>query len=471
MKALNTLRGLYVRSPRFVRNVARPFVSLVPTKMKFGRSYADLRQRVAKVAEDPDFAAEQHLVALRALVEKAHAGSPFYRAEIERAFGASFDPSRMMPADLGRLPVLNKARLKAAGDAVLAVPRQQVDSAETSGSNSEPSFAFYLDRDRSPREMAFVYDAWSRIGFDENTPRASLRGFSLADQTGIMDWDPALKELKLAVFPLSASDAVLYVDEIDRRRIRYLYGYPSAIELFCRRLVQTGRRPKLPILGILPISEPIHDHQRKLIRSVLGPVAFAPFYGLSEKVAFAVEIDEERGVYEFNPLYGVAELLDDDDKPVTERGREGRIVATGFLSTGMPFIRYDTRDFARLVQLPTHGNGYRLRIEAIAPRRKPGFLITAVGDRVVATDLAPEDPEFFKGVSEYQFHQHKAGIVVMRYIPDDKGSVADAQRMTRYFAEKVRNALSFELQQVTQIASGRGGKRAFIDQRLDLELY
>ncbi len=97
-----------------------------------------------------------------------------YKAEIERAFGTSFNPSNIMPVDLQRLPVLTKARLRAAGDDVLAVPRRQVDSAETSGSNSEPSFHSTSDKDRSPREMAFVYDGWSRIGFDENTPPRQL---------------------------------------------------------------------------------------------------------------------------------------------------------------------------------------------------------------------------------------------------------------------------------------------------------
>ncbi len=47
------------------------------------------------------------------------------------------------------------------------------------------------------------------------------------------------------------------------------------------------------------------------------------FYGLSEKVAFAVEIEEAGGIYEFQSSVGLTELLDDDDLPVTEPGREG----------------------------------------------------------------------------------------------------------------------------------------------------
>jgi phenylacetate-CoA ligase len=444
---------------------------MVPTSIKFGKTFADWRQRIAIAEEDAGYSAVQHVAALRSLLVKAHGGSPFYRNMIDDAFGVGRDLLTIFPEDLRHLPVVTKQILADTGDAVLTVPRGQVDIALTSGSNGEPGFAFYLDKDRSPREMAFIYNVWSRIGFHEKDARASLRGFSLENSNRILDWDPALKELKLAVFPLTADDATQYLDEIDERRIRYLYGYPSAIELFCRRLEQIGRTPRLPIKGIMPISEPLYTHQRMLIRNTLGDVQFAPFYGLSEKAAFAAEIDGASGVYEFDPLYGLTELIDDDDQPVTELGREGRIVGTGFLSTGMPFIRYDTRDFAKLVQLPSSENGYRLRVSGIAPRRKPDFLITIDGSRLVATALVPEHPEFFTGISEYQFRQDVLGKVVLQYVRVETGTSADAERMCRELSGMTKGGISFEPQEVTQIATGRGGKRAFIDQRLELDLY
>ncbi|MFB9949591.1 hypothetical protein ACFFP0_12070 [Rhizobium puerariae] len=472
MKPLDIMRGFYVRSPRFVRDAVRPLISLVPTGMKFGKTYADWRARIARAGSDPHHAHEQHLASLRALLAKAHQGSPFYRGLIDEAFGTGFDASVFMPEDLRRLPVLGKTQLREAGEAALAVPRWQLDRTDTSGSNAEPPFSFFLDKDRSAKEMAFVYDAWSRIGFNERDARASLRGFHLKDGgPGLYDWDPALRELKLAVFPMTVEDVAVYLDQIDRREIRFLYGYPSAIELLCRRMRQLGRIPRSGVKGILPISEPLYDHQRTLIRSVLGDVKFGVFYGLSEKVAFAVEVQGEDGLYEFDPLYGVTELVDENDNPVTEPGREGRIVGTGFLSTGMPFIRYDTGDFGRLVELPTPGNGQRLRIRALAPRRKPGFLISFDGQRVVTTDLTPEDPKLFNGIAEYQFYQDKPGEVVIRYILDREGSTADVERLRSHVSAKSRGSLAFTVEGVPQIASGRGGKRAFIDQRLDVTRY
>jgi len=472
MKPLDILRGLYVRSPRFVREIAKPLVARIPTSIKFGGTYKQWRARIARAASDPQFAHEQHIASLRSLLAKAHSGSAFYRQMIDTAFGEDFDASTSTLADLRRLPILDRKQLQAAGEAALAVPRWQVDEAETNGSNVDSPFMFFLDKDRSPREMAFVYDAWARIGFQEINARASLRGFRL-EHPGAkpFEWDAGLSDLRLGVFPMTAEDVSAYVDEVDRRNIRFLYGYPSAIELFCRRMRQIGRTPRAGIIGIMPISEPLYDHQRRLIRSVVGNVAFAVFYGLSEKVAFAVEVPGEEGLYEFNPLYGVTELIDEKGDPVVEPGREGRIVGTGFLSTGMPFIRYDTGDFGTLVELPTPENGQRLRVRALAPRRKPDFLISFEGQRIVTVDFTSEDPSLFVGIAEIQFYQDTPGEVLIRYILESGGSISDIERFRAYLMERCQGHLSFKLEAVSQIAAGRGGKRAFIEQRLDVERY
>ena len=469
MSLMDVARGAYVRSPTLVRRSLAPLVSLLPTRTKFGPVYRDWRDRIAAAA-DPAIADAAHRRALRALLHKAHDRSPFYRDLLDKALGTGFDLDAFEPADLPRLPVLTKTELHEAGDAVLTVPRSRLDQADTSGSNGEKPFSFYLDRDRSAREMAFVYHGWSRVGFTETDAKVVLRGFGL-DPRGeyIHEWEPALRELRLSVFPMSHHDVALYLDLIDARQIRYLYGYPSAIELLCRHMCRIGRTPKLPLKGILPISEPLYPHQRRVIAAVLGDVPIANFYGLSEKVLFAIE--REDLTYEFEPLYGAAELVDDSGRPITEVGREGRIVGTGFLSTGMPFIRYDTEDRAQLVEPATAANGQRLRVGPIIPRRKPDFLISASGSRVVTIDFTPENPRYFQGIEEYQFYQERPGYCTIRYILSEDGKPEDAQRVAADLGRRTHGAITFDIEQVKQLAGGRAGKRAFIDQRLDISKY
>jgi phenylacetate-CoA ligase len=156
---------------------------------------------------------------------------------------------------------------------------------------------------------------------------------------------------------------------------------------------------------------------------------------------------------------------------VTQIGKEGRIVGTGFLSTGMPFIRYDTCDFASLVELPTPENGQRMRISSVRPRRKPDFLVSNDGNRVVTIDFTPDHPRFFKGVEEYQFYQEAPGDVLIRYIPSRDGTPSDAERLRVDLETRARGHIRFSTKQVSRIAAGRGGKRAFIDQQLDMSKY
>jgi phenylacetate-CoA ligase len=472
MSLLDVARGAYVRSPDIVRKSLAPLVALVPTRAKFGGAFREWQQKIALAEVNSDFAAQAHLAALRGLMTKAHAGSPYYRQLLDNAVGPGFDFAQFGPDHLHLLPIVSKADLIAAGDLVLATERQKLDNADTSGSNGERPFRFYLDKDRSAREMAFVYHGWGKVGFEPGMAKIVLRGFGLPpDGLATAEWEPALRELRLSVFPMTPADVVEYVQMIDQREIDYLYGYPSGIELMCRHMLALGIRPKRQLKAIMPISEPVYPHQRSLFAQVLGPVPVQGFYGLSEKAAFAIERAHEPDIYDFNPLYGATQLVDWAGSPVSEPGKQGRLVATGFLSTGMPFIRYDTEDLAELVETPTTHNGYRLSVRNIIPRRKPNFLVAADGNRVVTIDFTPDNPRYFEGIEEYQFHQAEPGKVTMRYIPTPDGTAEQAKRVADGLTGRTHGRIVFTLERVEQLAGGRAGKRAFIDQRLDLSRY
>jgi len=137
----------------------------------------------------------------------------------------------------------------------------------------------------------------------------------------------------------------------------------------------------------------------------------------------------------------------------------------------MPFLRYDTEDRASLVELPNAGNGQRLTVERLTPRRKPDFLVSVDGNRVVTIDFTPENPRYFEGIEEYQFFQDRPGHSTIRYIPTADGSEADALRVATGLTQRTHGKILFTVEQVERLAGGRAGKRAFIDQRLDISQY
>ena len=61
--------------------------------------------------------------------------------------------------------------------------------------------------------------------------------------------------------------------------------------------------------------------------------------------------------------------------------------------------------------------------------------------------------------------------MVFRYIAGPDGSKADAERVARDLQKRSHGRLSYRVEPVERIVNGREGKRAYIDQRLDISLY
>ena len=468
MSVFDIARGAYVRSPKKLRDAVAPALSLLPVSFQYGKTYHAWRADIARSRIDPAFTQARRLAALSALLTRAHQGSPFHRERIEAALGTRPDFRTIGFDALMALPFLSKEELRGAGEAALAVPAATLDRASTSGSSGQP-LLFWLDKDRSPREFAFVNDVWSRTGYREGDARCVLRGLLLADiDKRPFEWEAGLKELRCSPFAMTAPRMDLYLDMIDRRGVVYLHGYPSAIEILCRHMWRTGRRPRAAIRGVFPISEPLYSYQRDIIRAVLPEAAIAPFYGLSERVLFAAESTGIDGEYAFEPLYGHAELLDEAGAPVTRIGLRGRIVGTGFLSTGMPFLRYETGDSAELVEPASEANGGRLRVRAITPRRAPEFLVGAAGNRIVTPTIVPVSPDRFFGVSEFQFYQDTPGKCLLKVVPAKGCGEAEARLFLDEMQRRVGSSVRFALALVDELAGNARGKRAVVDQRLDL---
>jgi phenylacetate-coenzyme A ligase PaaK-like adenylate-forming protein len=471
LSVLDIARGAYVRSPKVLRDAVSPALALLPISLKYGRSYQDWRAAISRSRTDPVFTETRRLAALRALIAKAHAASPFWREWINLTFGDRPDLAHFDFETLADLPVLTKDILRQAGAAALVQPAATLDHASTSGSSGQP-LLFWLDKDRSPREFAFVNDVWVRTGYRDGDARCVLRGLLLDDiDQRPFEWEAGLKELRCSPFAMTEARMDLYLDMIDERGIAYLHGYPSAIEILCRHIWRKGWQPKRPIRGVFPISEPLYGYQRDVIRTALPDAEIAPFYGLSERVLFASEVQGEEDVYAFEPLYGHAELVDEDGLEVTEPGQRGRIVGTGFLSTGMPFIRYETGDTAELVQCASAANAWRMQVRAITPRRQPEFLVGVEGNRIVTPTIVPVHPDKFFGVSEFQFYQDTPGRCRIKVVPATGCGAKEAGLFLDEIQQRVGRGIRFELELVSELAGSARGKRPFIDQRLDLAKF
>ena len=250
------------------RNLGR-LLQLVPEPWKWGPSYGEWRQRVTAARNDPACAREAQDRARVAILTAAARHSRYYRELLTTVFGAGFKPEKFLDhGNWTRIPVLTSAAVAARASDMCTRPAEALDIGSTGGTSGKP-VKFYLDRHRSPIEYAFVHDAWSRAGYRAGDPRCVFRGVELPSETRHMHYDAGLAELRCSVFHLTDATMRGYCEEVRRRGIRFIHGYPSAIAIFAsipaaRRIgAAAGDRRCVPDLGA-SLSGPTRHHRTSL---------------------------------------------------------------------------------------------------------------------------------------------------------------------------------------------------------------
>jgi phenylacetate-CoA ligase len=256
-----------------------------------------------------------------------------------------------------------------------------------------------------------------------------------------------------------------YLRQIDRHRVRFLHGYPSALMTLAIHAIRVRWKRPESLRGILPISEVMYETQRRLVSDAFGPVPILPVYGMSEKVAIAAERGEPF-TYEFQPLYGVTEIVDAAGRPVAP-GERGRIVATGFICPAMPLLRYDTGDRATLVDPANRANGWRLKVSKPSSRWVAEFLVSRAGAPIGLTSIVfPRST--YDLIQAYQYYQDTPGLAIMRVIPLPGVSTRALQPIADEIAQKTSGTLAIRLELVDALPTVRG-KRKYVDQRVPLD--
>ncbi|HEY5473675.1 MAG TPA: hypothetical protein VIK32_10840, partial [Candidatus Limnocylindrales bacterium] len=143
----------------------------------------------------------------------------------------------------------------------------------------------------------------------------------------------------------------------------------------------------------------------------------------------------------------------------------GRLLGTGFVSQGMPLLRYDTGDTAELVETAAPSNGYRLTVKAIWGRRCQEFLVGRAGNAVSKTALNIHSQAYSR-VRQFQFFQDTPGRAVLRVVPLVAGDREAGEALLRAFAAKVAHVVELRLEVLDTLPATSRGKCLFIDQRL-----
>ncbi len=300
-----------------------------------------LRDLEASQWESREVLAERQALRLRQTLLRAAREVPFYR---DRFGAAGVDVAAVRgPEDLARLPILEKAELRAAGRRLVAAAAGgRFDRRRTSGSTGVP-LLLLKPRDASARIRAIWYRYLRWYGIDIGSRQARLLGHPVDRRARLREdlQDLILNKHRLDPVHLTPERMRGYFAALRRTPPTHFYGYPSAMEAFARFLIEDGADPRRCGAGVLVCTgETLHAFQRDFLAASYG-ARVVNEYGCTEAGVIAFPCPEQ-GRLHVSVDNLVIEVLAGDR--AARPGEPGEVVLTELYSADAPLVRYRLGD-------------------------------------------------------------------------------------------------------------------------------
>ena len=400
--------------------------------------------------------AELQAQRLRALLIEA-AQVPYWR----RLFAQlNFDPRAVTGvADLQRLPLLDKATIRAHTEAMKHPRARGLARFNTGGSSGEP-LVFFIGKERVSHDVAAKWRATRWWGVDIGDPEIVVWGspIELGSQDRVRAWrDRLMRTELLPAFAMSEARLDGFVQAIRRRRPRMLFGYPSALSHIARHA--EGRGQRVDDLGIrvaFVTSERLYDDQRRDIGRVFGcPVANG--YGGRDAGFIAHECPQ--GGMHLTAEDLVVEIVDPQGR-VLPPGQAGEIVVTHLATRDFPFIRYRTGDVAALDEKPCAcGRGLPMLKEIQG--RTTDFVVAADGTVMHGLALIYILRDL-PGLKSFKVVQHDALHTTVQLVPGEGYDPGCVEGIVEGFRRRLGAAVQVDVQLVEAIAAEASGKFRYV---------
>ena len=314
------------------------------------------------------------LTRLKQTLNHVYTNSPVYRKKFEDK-GVHPDDLREL-GDLAKFPFTTKADLRDNYPfGMNCVPMEQIVRIHaSSGTTGRPTVVSYTQEDIDIWALVGARSIYAAGGRPNDKVHVSY-GYGLF--TGGLGAHYGAERLGCAVIPMGGGQTakqVQLIHDFDPEIIMVTPSYMLNIadEMDAQNIDTSKLSLRLGIFG----AEPWTGLMREAIENRLG-IDAVDIYGLSEVMGpgVAQECIEAKDGPTIWEDHFYPEIIDPETGEVLEDGKEGELVFTNLTKTGMPMIRYRTRDLSRL--LPGTSRTMR-RMDKITGRSDDMLIIRGV---------------------------------------------------------------------------------------------
>ena len=423
--------------------------------VKGHRTFSVLRdmQREQWISQDALRDVQEHR--LRALIKSADS-VPYYHELFHRA---DLNPDNFRVADLQRIPFLTKEIIRVNLARMKALKTKGVKKFSTGGSTGSP-LTFYLGPTRVSSDVAARIRAESWFGVVPGDPEFAIWGspVEISKQDRIRELrDRILCTQLLSAFEMSPETMSRYLDEMEQRGCRRVFGYPSSIALLCEHARQEKRDlRKLGVKAVFVTAEYLYEHWRKTIAETFDcPVANG--YGGRDSGFVAHECPI--GGMHITADRLIVEIVDAQGRP-QPFGHAGEIVVTNLDTPEMPFIRYRAGDVGVLTDRCC-ACGRMLPLLERVDGRTTDFVVAPDGRVMHGLSLIYVMREI-TGIKAFRITQEKVTSFKVQIVRDEKYESCSEERIRKSIMQRLKSPVDVGISYLESIPPTPSGKTRHI---------
>ncbi len=446
-------KKIYPYLPIFAQNLVCNIYGIQQRRLRYGGVFRELLDWLEETQWwSKEQIEEYQNKQLQKLIRHAYDTVPYYRR--------IFDKHGLKPADiktkedLSKLPILTKEDVRNNLEDLVSVkfPRRRLVRLHTSGTSGK-SLQFYME----PRAIQFHWAVWwrhrRRFGIEFDTPYANFTGLNAIplNQKHPPFWreNYVMHQTVFTMHHIVPEKVEAIVKRLNKGGFEYYSGYPSIISTLAHLIQEKGFEITAPPKIIFTGAENLYEHQRRIMENVFHcPVTDQ--YGFSEGCGNASRC--EMDVFHEDFEYGILECV--DCVRLENGDLQGRIVATGFASYAMPFIRYDVGDIGVWSSTECKCGRHSKVLKKIVGRIED-YVITPEGRRIMRFDYIFKDAH---NVKEAQVVQYEPNSICLRIVRRPEYSKRDEEHLKAKVKSWISSSLRVQFEYVNEIEREPNGK-------------
>ncbi len=394
---------------------------------------------------------------VRRLASWAYEHSSFYREAWDAAGVTAADIRGI--ADLPRLPLIDKTTIREHGARMMtSAARPDWVNGHTSGTTGSPLSVWY---DRETCVMTNAVDrrqkAWAGMQNSDWVGLLLGRVVVPLDQARPPFWRSNLvqRQLWFSSFHLNDDNLPHYVNEIRRRGLHFLEGYPSTLFVLAKFLERRGET--LPLRAVLSSSETLLAVQRETIEAAFECRVF-DFFGHAERVVFATECERHDGKH-IAEEYGAVEVTDERGAPVRD-GEAGYLVGTSLYNRAMPLFRYRTADLTQIRSEPCPCGRTLRRIRDVTTKAED--IVFTPDGRMISPSVLTHPFKPLEQVLKSQIVQERLDHITVKIVPSGTFTDAEREHLLRELRTRLGPAVAIDIAIVDDIPREPSGKYRWV---------